>query len=161
MNGPLAREIPLVEVFEVLRSALAALVPVVERLGIPWADGDAYDDWDHIASTLYDQLVVNTCRHAGVFNENQEFAKYDLVYPSYETLAHFEVLSKQTSEVLGVFVGFAGLDRDFTNVKYAVRDSEGAIDSTMTLVALFSDCRIRVRISGAESEYAEVLTMSD
>jgi len=30
--------IPLNEVFDVLRSGLATLVPVVERIGIPWRE---------------------------------------------------------------------------------------------------------------------------
>jgi hypothetical protein len=149
------------ELLDVLRSGLAALVPVVERLAIPWADGDAYDDWDNIASTLYDQLVVNTSQNAIEVDETVTFAKYDMVYPAYQGLAHFEVVSKQTNEMLGVFVGFAGIDRNFTSAKYVVRGAKDVVDTTTTRSVTFSECTMRLRLPGAENKHVEVLTMGE
>lgn len=161
MNLPLAGKIQITELLDVLRSGLAALVPVVERLSIPWTDGDAYDDWDTIASTLYDQLVVNTAKNAMEVAQAISFAEYDMVYSSYQGLAHFEVISKETCETLGVFVGFAGIDRDFMRAKYVVRGVDGVVDTTTMRSVEFSECTIRLRLQCAADEYVEVLTMPD
>jgi len=161
MNGSLRGTIQVTQLLDVLRSGLAALVPVVERLAIPWTDGDAYDDWDQIASTLYEQLVVNTCRSAIEVGDMVDFARYDMIHPSYEPLAHFVVASQLTSDVLGVFVGFAGIDREFTRVKYAVCGSDGAIDTTTTRNVRFSECRIWLRLPGSKSRQVEVLTVAE
>lgn len=161
MIEQLPGKIHVTELLDVLRSGLAALVPVVERLAIPWVDGDAYDDWDNIAATLYDQLVVNTSQNAIEVDETFNFAKYDMVYPGYKGLAHFEVLSKQTNEMLGVFVGFAGIDRDFMRAKYVVRGANDVVDTTTTRSVTFSECIIRLRLPDAENKHVEVLTMAE
>lgn len=160
MGSPLAK-IQVTELMDVLRSGLAALVPVVERIGIPWTEGDGYDDWDAIASTLYDQLVVNTIRNASGIDATIDVARYDIIYPSYRELAHLEVVSPQTAEVLGVFVGFEAIERDFTRVKYAVYTAIGTVDTTTTRSVAFSECMIRVRIPSANGTVLEELTMAE
>ncbi len=152
-------KIQLTELMDVFRSGLAALVPVVERVGIPWTEGDAYDDWDAIASTLYEQIVVNTARNAAELNSTHEFPKYDLIYPSYNGLACFEVVLASTNEFLGVFVGFEAIGRDFAKVKYVAQSADGTIDTITTLGIYFSESKIRLRIPGNLHDHVEVLTM--
>ncbi len=161
MNASHPSSIPLHEVFDVLRSGLAALVPVVERVGIPWREGTAYDDWDSIASTLYDQIVVNTIRNTAKIKGYIEFPEYDLIYPSYGGLAYFEIISVQRGEKLGNFVGFEGIDPNFSRVKYAVQNLDGTVDSTTTRSVNFSECAVRLRLPNTEGEYLETVTMSE
>lgn len=49
----------LTDVMLNFRAALLAVLPMVEVLGIPWKRGDAYDEWDDLASCMYKQLVGN------------------------------------------------------------------------------------------------------
>jgi hypothetical protein len=67
-----------------LRDALAGLVPVAERAHIAWRDGEAYDDWDHLASCAYEVLVrrpisADTSAAPVVL----PLAPYDMVLPDY------------------------------------------------------------------------------
>lgn len=50
----------ITELLGTLRQALTVLVPVAEKIRMPWRDGEAYDDWDAIAECLYDNLVVHS-----------------------------------------------------------------------------------------------------
>lgn len=159
MNDSCTTTLRLTELLDVLRSGLAALVPVVERASIPWTEGDAYDDWEAIASTLYEQIVVNTIRNAEEVADDLKLPKYDLVYPSYGSTAYIEVLGD--GEVLGPFVGFEAIDPQFTKVKYAVSDAEGAVDTNMTRSFAFSGCAIRLRLPDAIGGHLEEVTIRE
>lgn len=67
-----------------LRDALSALVPVAERARISWREGEAYDDWDDLASCVYDVLVSRTiAADVGAGREALPLAPYDMRLPSY------------------------------------------------------------------------------
>lgn len=76
------------------RAALLALIPLVERLGIPWQRPDAYDEWDDIASTLFEKLVVEVFRWSLPEDAQEEFhvPSYDLLLPSYSGMSTVEVV---------------------------------------------------------------------
>ncbi|MBB5295862.1 hypothetical protein E5F05_10330 [Deinococcus metallilatus] len=61
----------MTELMEVFREALIALIPALERARIAWRSPEAYDDWDAIAETLFEQIVVNSIRH-GLAEDYQE-----------------------------------------------------------------------------------------
>jgi len=42
---------------ENLRDALSALAPIAARAHISWREGEAYDDWDDLATRVYEILV--------------------------------------------------------------------------------------------------------
>src|SRR3954466_740972 len=69
----------------VFRDALRALVPHVEKVRIEWRDGSAYDDWDAIAQTLYERMVVSSLLWAMPENERErsQFPDYNMTYSSY------------------------------------------------------------------------------
>ena len=146
MSGSLSRNVQLKDLLDTLRCGLSALVPVVERAGIPWTEGDAYDDWEAIASVLYEQIVLNTVRNTGDVASNLTFPKYDLVYPSYESMTFFEVFSQHSAEALGPFVGFEATGPYFYNVKYAISGSNLSYDTTSIPTANFADCGVRLRV---------------
>lgn len=159
MSGSLSSRIRLTDVLDVLRSGLAALVPVVERVAIPWTEGDAYDDWENIASMLYDQIVLNTVRNTVEVSANLEFPKYDLIYPSYERIAYFDVA--MADNTLGPFIGFEAIDRNFTMAKYAVRGAQGVMETTTTQRAAFAECMIRLVLPNTVDSYLEELTLRE
>lgn len=46
--------------------ACRALVPSLDRAGVPWRDGGQYDNWDRIAEPLFESLVTEPCAFAAV-----------------------------------------------------------------------------------------------
>src|SRR5512143_2384891 len=73
------------------RDALVALVPIAERARIRWRDGEAYDDWDAIASAIFDNLVVRSLNYSDALPQPTQFAGYDTVLPSYRNVTFLSV----------------------------------------------------------------------
>jgi hypothetical protein len=46
------------------REALLALVPIADKIHMPWREPDSYDDWDAIASALYNSIVIRSIESA-------------------------------------------------------------------------------------------------
>lgn len=42
------------------KGALQSLIPWLEKSNIPYKEGEAYDEWDAISSTLYETMVTNS-----------------------------------------------------------------------------------------------------
>lgn len=104
------------QLMAILREALAALVPIVEKARLPWQDGHAYDDWDAIAMALYDNIVVRSLKHATQGGRHLVLPQYDTLYPSYGAMDIISVERRGVPE--GVFIGFAGTNPEFSDVKW-------------------------------------------
>lgn len=76
------------------RAALLALISMAERVGIAWKRPDAYDEWDAIASTLFEKLVVEVLRWSLHEDSQEDFRlpSYDLLLPTYAGLGTLEVV---------------------------------------------------------------------
>jgi hypothetical protein len=76
------------------RVALLTLVPIVERVGIPWKRPEAYDEWDSIVSVLFENLVVKILRWSLPENDQRgmQLPAYDLLLPTYADLSTLEVV---------------------------------------------------------------------
>ena len=159
MNNSFSNKVQLKELLDILRCGLAALVPIVERAGIPWMEGDAYDDWDAIAATLYEQLVVNIVHDSVEVVGDLAFPEYDTLYPSYESMAYFEVFALETTETLGPFVGFESSEPNFNNVKYAIIDDGVSFSTTTTHKVNFLKCGIRLRLPSETGNGLSELTL--
>lgn len=46
--------------------ACRALVPSMDRAGVPWRDAEQYDNWDRIAEPLFESLVTEPCAFQAV-----------------------------------------------------------------------------------------------
>lgn len=75
------------------RQALLAVLPFVEKANIPWQRLDAYDEWDAIASALFNALVVEVLRYSLQKPLQEQFMMpgYDLFLESYAGLCVVEV----------------------------------------------------------------------
>src|SRR5947209_1121998 len=91
----------------VFRDALRALVPHVEKAKIEWRDGSAYDDWDEIAQTLYEKIVVASLLWARPEDERErwQLPDYNMTYSSYIGKTVIAVNRASTNERL-VFHSF-------------------------------------------------------
>lgn len=81
-----------------LRDALSALIPVAERARISWREGEAYDDWDGLASFVYEIIVGRTiAADANVGPGMLPLAPYDMRLPSYVENSNFVVVTQDGS----------------------------------------------------------------
>lgn len=109
------------------RTALLALIPTVEKVGIAWKRPDAYDEWDAIASTLFEKLVVEVFRWALQEHSQEDFQlpSYDFLLPSYAGLATLEVAHPSLQHGRWVFHAFGTADEPFDVVEVRLLAEDG------------------------------------
>ena len=78
------RLIPITELVTIFGEALRALTPHVANAGIPWEDGQNYDDWDDVATALYKGIVANAIASAVEGDGYFDLAPYGFNLPTYE-----------------------------------------------------------------------------
>lgn len=95
------------------RNALLVLLPMVERVEIPWKRVDAYDEWDAITSVLFNKLVQEVLRWHLPEDNQADFnlPEYDLLLSTYAGLATLEVVHPSLQPGRWVFHAF-GTDND-------------------------------------------------
>ena len=57
-------DVSIDELVRSFRDALCALVPIAERVQMPWKEPNAYDDWDHMCEAIYRSIVIGSIEHA-------------------------------------------------------------------------------------------------
>ncbi len=108
------------EVVMNFREALRGLVPVMQKAGIPWKRPDAYDEWDSVATALFESLVVAVLSWSLSDEEREDFRvpEYDVLLESYRGLSTLEV---KHAALLGsgrwVFHAFGTKDTPFDSVE--------------------------------------------
>ena len=118
------------------RDALRALVPHVEKVRIEWRDHSAYDDWDEIAQTLYDKIVVSSLLWALPEEERErcQLPDYNMTYSSYAGKTVITVNHDSTTARL-VFHSFATEKDPFDKVRVCRVDAVGqALASELVLL---------------------------
>ena len=112
----------------VFRDALRALVPHVERVRIEWRESSAYDDWDEIAQTLYETIVVASVLWAMPEDERERcrFAEYNMIYASYAGKTVIAVNGTSAGERL-VFHSFATEKEPFDRARVCRVDVDGRV----------------------------------
>lgn len=95
------------------RAALLGLLPMVERVGIPWQRANAYDEWDAITSVLFRKLVQEVLRWHLPEDKQADFQlpEYDLLLPTYAGLSMLEVAHPSLQPGRWLFHAF-GTDND-------------------------------------------------
>jgi hypothetical protein len=90
----------------------------MDRVGIEWRTGCAYDDWDEIAQMLYDKIVGNSIRW-GVPEELREailLPKYDMLYEAYDAQALI-IMTRPLSAERVVFHSFTTVREPFDVIR--------------------------------------------
>lgn len=148
------------EVLGIFRQALAALVPMAEKARMPWRDGEAYDDWDSIAGCLYTNIVARAISCAREGGSDIELPSYDMVYPSYKD-AFIQVEGGGVPEgVTAVFIGFAGVSRDFVAVKWVRMLPSGEVPEPNIEYSPYEACEFYlVHGKGTERKRIHTLTV--
>lgn len=89
-------EVSVSDLIAIFREALLALVPQMEKARIPWREGEAYDDWDDIATSLYTSIVARSVQNSLQARPGVDLPPYDLLEESYADSAYIEVIIKAT-----------------------------------------------------------------
>ncbi len=142
-----------------LREAIVALVPIAEKAQMPWRDGEAYDDWDAIASCLYDSIVVRTICCAKEAEQGIALPKYDMVYPSYKDAFILVEGDGVPEGVLAAFVGFAGTSPEFGCVKWVKVHASGHAHDQKIESSPYDGCQFYL-VRGGMSEMVKVHTLT-
>lgn len=108
------------ELLAIFRGALLAIIPWIEKAKIKWKEGDAYDDWDNIADSLYRNIFCSSL--AGEIASDYSITKYNLHYEDYSSIDFIEVRSKEYSEKKFAFVAFQSNSSPLDSVKVAELD---------------------------------------
>lgn len=92
------------------KGALQSLIPWLEKSNIPYWEGEAYDEWDTITSTLYEAIVINSINYSDELKDKNPFPKYDFQYQDYNNLNFILCENPIGKSEFLVFVSFSTED---------------------------------------------------
>ena len=140
------------------RVALVALIPMVERAGILWRRPDAYDDWDTIASTLFEKLVTEVLRWSLPENAQNAFRlpSYDLLLPHYAGVSTLEVVHRSLPPGRWLFHAFGTDTEPFDVVEVRSLSADGQPLSEELVICPVDGARYCLRLDGRTSPVDEV-----
>jgi len=109
------------------RQALLGIIPSVDAVGIPWGQNDAYDEWDSLASNLYEVLILRPLQWTFSPNDLDSFAlpPYDLLLPSYSGLSVIEVAKDNPGSTISIFHSLTTSNEPFDTVLARPSTREG------------------------------------
>jgi len=105
------------ELLTILKGALLAIIPWLEKAKIKWKEDEAYDDWDNIAEALYKNIVCSSLTVEA--SRDYKIAKYDFNYDDYSSINFIEVIDKDNSKKRFAFVAFQSNFSPLDSVKVA------------------------------------------
>ena len=135
------------------RSALVAVLPMVEALGIPWRRGEAYDEWDNLASCMYRQLVgaVIDSSLGSVSEAPVRLAAYDMMLLEYAGHATVDVKSDELGHGRWVFHAFCTKNEPLDSVEVRLVSSNGMPYSEELRSCALSGCCFSVTLTNGSS----------
>lgn len=125
----------VIDVLLNFRQALLSTLPAVEKVGVPWRRPDSYDEWDAVATALYNGLVIEVIRYSLRHELQQLFSmpQYDLLLESYAGLCVVEVSHPALQPGRYVFHAFGTSETPFDIVELRrVSDAGDPCESDLT-----------------------------
>jgi len=108
------------ELLVIFRGALLAIMPWLDKAKIKWKEGEAYDDWDNIAESLYANIVCSSL--TGEISSEYRIAKYNFNYDDYVSINFLEIRDENNYEKKFAFVAFQSNSYPLDSVKVAELD---------------------------------------
>jgi hypothetical protein len=105
------------ELLGIFRGALLAIIPWIEKAKIKWKEGEAYDDWDNIAESIYQNIVCSSLK--GDVTSRYPIAKYNFHYENYSAIDFIQVKSECYSHKILAFVAFQSHSSPLDTLKVA------------------------------------------
>jgi hypothetical protein len=114
---------------------LRAIVVPLEHAHIRWKSPDSYDQWDAIAQTLWEQIVVDALSyHISEHHKELLVPKYDLTYEDYSTFSFVEARLDRTEASNLAMVALSNSDSAFDRVRCDELDASGLrVDSLVAI----------------------------
>jgi len=82
-------KISIYKILGIFRESLLQLIPKAEELGIPWKEGESYDEWDEICQVLYNNFVKKPIKWTiGKENSRVLIPDYDMLYENYSDFSY-------------------------------------------------------------------------
>jgi hypothetical protein len=113
------------ELLEIFRGALIAVIPWLEKAKIKWKNSEAYDDWDNIAKTLYENIVCSSL--TGEVASEYSIAKYDFNYDDYSSIDFILVKNKNQVHIKYAFVSFQSITNPLDSLRVAKLDKSNRV----------------------------------
>ncbi len=112
--------IKITDLIENFRQALVSMVPCIEKINLSWTGNETYDQWDHITSVLYENLVKFPVSW-GLIEEQElklEIPDYDMSYEDYSGFSFIALLPERHVEsAYYVFHSFVTRKKAFDTVR--------------------------------------------
>lgn len=141
------RTITLNELLLNFRNALVSLVPYLENIQIPYKEEEAYDEWDRISETLYEELVINSIKSTKT-GHSECYAKYGFYYDNYKKI-DFIAFYCNNSDDLFVFNSFSANDNFNKIIAHRISKNTLAIISGKELID-YNDINFYFKVQGKE-----------
>lgn len=87
MSETAPRTITIESVMRNFRDSLRAVIPMFEKVELPWKEPDAYDQWDDVATALYNGLVATTVNFVLEGRGELRLPRYNWQEPTYANLS--------------------------------------------------------------------------
>jgi hypothetical protein len=116
------------EVLMIFRDGLAALIPTMERAKLSWREGEAYDEWDEIAQSLFKSIVITALQWGLTQDEYTDVCvpAYGTLYDNYSEFSFLELTDESTdSEDHLLFHSFGSREHPLDTIKCIEISSEG------------------------------------
>lgn len=140
------------------RASLIAVVPMAEQVRIAWRRPDSYDEWDAIASALFDQLVLEVIRFSLPEESREVFRlpSYDLCLESYESVSTLEVVHPSLDPGRWLFHAFGTEREPFDKIELRLLSEDGSLLSENIETCSVQEAGFRLRLG---SHLVEELTL--
>lgn len=146
------------------QAALQGLVPCVRRVRVPWKRPEAYDEWDDIATALYQALIVEPLRFSLPDAERGRFTlpAYDMLLPTYVGKNVIEVLPAETGGRMKVFHALGTSEVPFDVVEWRAITATGSPESDRleTTPLKAANFALRLTINGYTDTRIEEIPIS-
>jgi hypothetical protein len=106
------------------REALLAMVPIADKIHMPWREPDSYDDWDAITSALYNSIVIRSIESAMGYGNFYPIPPYDKRISSYNEKSFVSSLELGQS---CAFVCFQTKNIPFDTCLFSELDTDGNV----------------------------------
>ncbi len=108
----------------IFRDALLALIPIADRARMQWREPKNYDDWDLIAQSLFQSIVVSSLAHAEPLQPSYRLPIYDARIADY---SESSFLSTSAGPTDLAFVCFETDQSPFDSAVFARLDTTGKV----------------------------------
>ena len=129
------------------QGALRSLLPHADAVCLPWRDGENYDEWEAIASALFESLVVFPIRTS--LDERSwseiKFPPYEMLQRDVATLSVLEVLPKLDSGTR-VFYGLSSAMHPFDSCRWYSALADGTLASKELRTTPLDECEFSARL---------------